>query len=154
MRSISVTLLLLVSTLLFAQTESGEDYMNAYIVVADSSHVYHDLKNKMTDLNTKLKIKIDALGREYNKDKDLICLPENHEDEMYAGVYYPRRGYTELLSLEYLDYYDPKFTEKTIGIVIGILDTESKAKTLLQSVKEYSPNAFILNKNLYIGCMH
>lgn len=154
MKNRIIVFLLVVPTLLFSQNESGEDYMNAYIVIADSSHVYHDLKGKMVDLKEKLGIKMDSLGREYNENKDLICLPENHEDELYAGVYYPRRGYTELLSLEYLDYYDPKLKEKTIGLIVGILNIESEAKKLLVRVKEYSPNAFLLNKNLYIGCMH
>ncbi|HBK71099.1 MAG TPA: hypothetical protein DDZ39_05480, partial [Flavobacteriaceae bacterium] len=146
--------LLVVTTVLFSQNGCGEDYANAYIVIADSSPVYHALKGKMVDLKEKLGIKMDSLGREYNENKDLIRLPENHEDELYAGVYYPRRGYTELLSLEYLDYYDPKLKEKTIGLIVGILNIESEAKKLLVRVKEVSPNAFLLNKNLYIGCMH
>jgi len=154
MKRIIIILFISIPYLFFSQNKIGEEYMNGFIVVADSSHVYKRLKIKMFDLKSKLNIEIDTLGREYNKSKNLISLRENNEDEMYAGNYFPRRYPSKSLSLEYLDYYDSKLKDKTIGLVTGIFDNKNDADRLLTQVKEYSPNAFIMNVEIYMGCMH
>ena len=88
-----------------AQKNYDEQYMNAYIVVSDTSQNYFELRQKMFELSKVLKTEIDTMGRGFNKNKNLICLPENDEDEIYAGDYFPRRYPSETLSLEYLIYY-------------------------------------------------
>jgi hypothetical protein len=45
----------------------------------------------MLDLSEELKTKIDTMERGFNKTKNLIYLPENDEDKLYAGAYLPRR---------------------------------------------------------------
>ena len=42
----------------------------------------------------------DTMGRFYNKFIDLIALPDDYENIMYAGQYFERREPTENLSLE------------------------------------------------------
>jgi len=146
----------LAPTILLSQNDKDEMYMNAFIVIADSSQVYSELKLKMFNLKDKLNVEIDTMGRGYNKTKDLICLPENDEDEIYAGDYFPRRFPSETLSLEYLDYYDKKNGEKTIGLIVGIFQQKEKlnAERLLKKLSEFFPNAYILNTDIYMGCMH
>ena len=143
-------------TILLSQNDKDEMYINAFIVIADSSQVYSELKLKMFNLKDKLNVEIDTMGRGYNKTKDLICLPENDEDEIYAGDYFPRRFPSETLSLEYLDYYDKKNGEKTIGLIVGIFQQKEKlnAERLLKKLSEFFPNAYILNTDIYMGCMH
>ncbi|AOR27583.1 hypothetical protein FORMB_05300 [Formosa sp. Hel1_33_131] len=139
-----------------AQEISDEQYMNAYIVVSDTSQNYFELRQKMLNLNEKLKTEIDTMGRGFNKKKNLICLPENDEDEIYAGDYFPRRYPSETLSLEYLIYYTngKKPTEGTIALVTIITDNKEKAEKKLAEVKKYSDRAFIVNSQIYMGCMH
>lgn len=139
-----------------AQEISDEQYMNAYIVISDTSQDYSELRQKMFDLNEKLKTEIDTMGRGFNREKNLICLPENNEDEIYAGGYFPRRYPSETLSLEYLVYYTngKKPTEGTIALVAIITDDKEKADKKLVEVKKYSDKAFILNSQIYMGCMH
>jgi hypothetical protein len=153
---IFIITILLAPTILLSQNDKDEMYMNAFIVIADSSQVYSELKLKMFNLKDKLNVEIDTMGRGYNKTKDLICLPENDEDEIYAGDYFPRRFPSETLSLEYLDYYDKKNGEKTIGLIVGIFQQKEKlnAERLLKKLSEFFPNAYILNTDIYMGCMH
>ncbi len=73
---------------------------------------------------------------------------------MYAGSYFPRRYPSIFLSLEYLDYYDSKLKDKTIGLVIGIFDNKYDADRMLTKVKKYLPNTFVMNVEIYMGCMH
>ena len=153
---ITIFLILLFGLNINAQEISDEQYMNAYIVVSDTSQNYFELRQKMFDLNEKLKTEIDSMGRGFDKKKNLICLPENDEDEIYAGDYFPRRYPSETLSLEYLIYYTngKKPTEGTIALVTIITDNKEKAEKKLAEVKKYSNRAFIVNSKIYMGCMH
>ena len=80
--------------------ENAADYNTAtyFVVVADTSFDYSTLHKKMFELNSKLKIPIDTMGRFYNKSKNLIALPDNDKDEIYAGDYFPRRFPSDNLS--------------------------------------------------------
>ncbi|WP_069675962.1 hypothetical protein [Formosa sp. Hel1_33_131] len=153
---ITIFLISLLGLNINAQEISDEQYMNAYIVVSDTSQNYFELRQKMLNLNEKLKTEIDTMGRGFNKKKNLICLPENDEDEIYAGDYFPRRYPSETLSLEYLIYYTngKKPTEGTIALVTIITDNKEKAEKKLAEVKKYSDRAFIVNSQIYMGCMH
>ena len=100
---------------------STVDYARYYIVIADTSINYEVLQKKMLNLRKQLSIPIDTMDRYYDKDKNLICLPEDSDDELYAGDYFPRRFPSESLSLEYLNLYQQTPHEnKTIALVSGI----------------------------------
>ncbi len=153
---IAILTLLLLPYYLLAQVDDSEDlYMDAFIVIADSSMDYFEIRTKMLDLSIDLNIGIDTMGRGFDKSKNLICLSENDSDEIYAGNYFPRRYPSEKLSLEYLDYYR-KGTEikgiDTIILVVGILDNKKQAKALLNRIK--LSKAYILETKIYMGCMH
>ncbi len=149
-------MIVFIPSLSFGQEDTDLLTMDAYIVVADSSNNYFDLREKMFDLSDKLSIKIDTMGRGYNKTKDLICFPDNHEDEIYAGDYFPRRYPSVNLSLEYLDYYlkGKKPTGGTILLITSISDNKKKADKELKKVRKYEPHAYIFNAKIYMGCMH
>ena len=138
--------------------ETGEatnyDYATYFVVVADTSRDYYFLHKKMFDLNKKYNIAIDTMGRLYNKTKDLIALPIDDEDEMYAGEYFPRRFPSNTLSLDYLITYQNQASEKTIALVSGIFETENSADSLVNLIKGTEKKAFKIKANMYIGCMH
>ena len=139
-----------------AQEISDEQYMNAYIVVSDTSKDYSVLREKMFQLSKYLEFEIDTMGRGFSTSKNLICLPDNDEDEIYAGDYFPRRYPSETLSLEYLNYYSnvQKPKSGTIALVVMITDEKEKAELKIKQINKYSGSAFIINTKLYMGCMH
>lgn len=131
-----------------------ESYANYQVIVIDTNNSYNLLNQKMFSLKDKLRMAIDSMGRYYNAKKDLIVLPENDEDEVYAGAYFPRRELSQTLSLEYMNQYQSASKPKTIGIIAGIYTTDLEADSALAAVKQVAPKAFKLHSKLYIGCMH
>jgi len=135
-------------------TDSSGDYQTMYVLVADTSAVYYPLHEKMFALHTSLKQEIDTMGRYYDRKLDKIILPEDDEDDIYAGDYYPRRYPSSSLSLEYLEMYSDKTNPKTIALVTGIYESEKSADSAFALLKEKAPKAFRLKAEIYVGCMH
>ena len=157
MKKITIIVIFFYSGLnLFAQDLPDELYMDAFVVVSDTSENYYYLRDKMFDLSTELKSKIDTMGRGFDDSKNLICLSTNDEDKIYAGDYYPRRYSSETLSLEHLNYYltGQKPNSSTMALVICITDNREEAENKLAQLKLYSDDAFIIESRIYMGCMH
>ena len=133
---------------------SSEEYFTAYVVIADTGHNYYKMKEFMEKLSKESFIKIDTMERAYSKSKDLIALPDNYPDELYAGDYYPRRDTSEFLSLEYLNFYQDGSIEKTIALVTGIYPTELEANVAVTKIQKYTPNVIKLKSQIYMGCLH
>lgn len=143
------------------QTDSTMAYQIFYVVVADTSKNYFLLKNKMIALSKTMHVKIDMLYRTFNKKRNLICLPENAEDKIYAGQYFPRRYGNDFLSLEYIDYYTGASTfsfdtgtNRTIGLIVGLYSEKAVADSMVSILQHKSEKAFTIQANIYIGCMH
>jgi hypothetical protein len=134
--------------------EVGDQTLPFYLVVADTGLNYNVLHQKMVAINKDLKIKIDTLGRFYNQKKNLIQLPDNADDEIYAGDYFLRRGEGESLSLEYLNAYKRSSSEKMIALLSGIYEKKSSADSALSVLRKTSGNAFVYKAEIYMGCMH
>lgn len=138
-----------------------QPYSLYYIVVADTSKDYFLLQTKMNALSKSMNIKIDNMGRSFNKKKNLIALPDNDSDGIYAGSYFPRRESSEFLSIEYLDYYihNKSFSfnegkDRTMALVRGLYGDQSIADSTLTILKQKEKNAFKIESNIYVGCMH
>jgi hypothetical protein len=130
------------------------DYLDLYVLVADTGTSYYNLRSIMISSAEKLEQEVDTMGREFNSEKNLIALPIDAEDEMWAGDYYPRRFASNFLSLEYLDYYEVNAGDSTIVIVSGIYDMEASADSALAKLKTVLPSARLIKTKLYQGCMH
>ncbi|QNN40869.1 hypothetical protein [Pedobacter roseus] len=130
------------------------NFADYYVAVLDTNMNYNPIHSKMFSTSEALNIPIDTLGRYYNKKKDEIILPENDEDEIYAGEYFPRRNAEENLSLEYLNMYKPDAKAKTIALVAGIYADKDSATIALKKLKTIEPKAFVLKSKIYVGCMH
>ncbi|MBL7910183.1 MAG: hypothetical protein JNJ41_03970 [Bacteroidia bacterium] len=135
-------------------TADDDEMATYYIVIADTGKDYYFLDKELFALHKKMKLKIDTMERLYNKKKDLISLPINHSDEIYAGEYYPRRHPSNELSLEYLNYYNEKAPEKTIALVAAIFGTQEEGDKVNAAIKTLMPNAYVLKAKVFIGCMH
>lgn len=130
------------------------DLATYFIVMPDTGQDYWALHTKMLSLNKSLNLPIDTMGRYYNKTKKLIALPDNDEDEMWAGEYYPRRSPSEHLSLEYLHFFQPNAPQKTIALVSGIYENEKGADSAVAALKTAGIGALKLKSEVFIGCMH
>lgn len=137
-----------------ADDTTDYDYATYFIVVADTSTDYYLLHKKMFNLSRQLNIPIDTMGRFYNTIKNLIALPDNDEDEIYAGDYFPRRFPSDNLSLEYLNFYQRQASEKTIALVTGIYETEKSADSALTVLHKTEKKVFKIKADIYVGCMH
>lgn len=134
--------------------QDSTDNAILYFTIADTDKNYYALRNEMYVLHTSLGWTIDTMGRYYNAKKDLIAVPDNDEDEMYRGEYYPRRYPGENMSLEYCITYIPASTEKNIALVAGIYESQKSADSLLTLLKPHAPRAFVVKANVFEGCMH
>lgn len=143
------------------QTSDSQGYGLYYIAIVDTGKNYDVLETKMRLLSKSMNIKIDMMDRFYNKKRNLIALPDNYPDDIYAGAYYPRRTASEELSLEYLDYYTNaksfSFNEgnnRTIALVRGIYGEKVDADAAVAVLKQKEKNAFVMASNIYVGCIH
>lgn len=136
-------------------TGLGSDEVESYyVVIADTGLNYYSLRDRMLSLHQKMKNPIDTMGRFYSVAKDLISLPDDDEDEIYRGDYFPRRFPSNTLSLEYLSSYDTVAAGKTIALVAGIYESENSADSALASVRKYMKDAYTLKADMYVGCIH
>lgn len=134
--------------------ELEEETATFYIVVADTSTDYYSLRDQMLQLHQSVRIPIDTMGRSYNPSKALITLPDDDEDEIYAGDYYPRRFPSNSLSLEYLSFYQLKASEKTIALVAGIHESPESTDSTFSVIRRFYSKAFVIPTEIYTGCIH
>lgn len=125
-----------------------------FLSVADTGRDYFKLRALMLRVSNLTHAAIDTQGRYYNKKKDEIVLPEDDEDEIYAGEYFPRRFESSTLSLEYYGWYAKPSTEKNIAILAGIFSQQKSADSMTALIKPVAPKAFSIRVKIYTGCMH
>lgn len=133
---------------------ANQDYATYFVVVADTSQDYYFLHEKMLGISRQLGYQIDTMGRSFNPEKNLIALPENSEDEIYAGDYFPRRFPSDYLSLEYLNFYKRDAGGKTMGLVTGIFEIEKSADSAVAVLYGIEKKGFKVKAEIYVGCMH
>jgi len=125
-----------------------------YLVVADTGTHYELLDARMLALQQQSNLPVDTMGRYFNRRKNRIVLPDNDEDELYAGEYFPRRETGASLSLEYLNFYTGNSSDTMIVLLAGLYLEDTAARSALQRLKPYAPAAHIRSGTLYMGCMH
>ena len=125
-----------------------------YVIVSDTGNDYKALQTKMFDLSNNTKAPIDTMDRSFDYKKMKIVLPDDAEDEIYAGDYYPRRYDSDFLSIEYLNFYTEKVNENTMALIAGIFSEKSQLDSAFSSISKYDKNAFVMRSKIYIGCMH
>lgn len=135
-------------------TTDNDEYGTLYFTIVDTGQDYAPLNSKMYALQKELQWPIDTMNRYYNKQKKKIVVPDNDEDEMYRGEYFPRRFPSESMSLEYYKTYIDRSTETNIALVAGIYETRKSADSLLAVLRQHAPNSFVTEGRVFLGCMH
>lgn len=142
-----------------AVTEAGEettdDMATYYVVIADTGRDYYVLDKKMYKIASVMKSKVDTMNRYYNTEKNRIVLPDDDEDEVYAGEYFPRRFTSDVLSIEYMDQYDTSEGAGSImALVTGVYETQTSADSLSRALDKAGFKSRVVKAEMYIGCMH
>jgi hypothetical protein len=140
------------ATVISDMDEQSDTYADYYVVIADTGLNYYSLRDKMFEINRATGIVIDTMDQYYDKQKDLIKLPDNYDDDILAGQYVMRRDPSKTLSLEYLESYKNNSNKKMIALVTGIYENKSSADSALKSLQPIS--AFSIKSKIYIGCIH
>jgi hypothetical protein len=138
---------------LLSEPDTADQYALMYVVVADTSQQYTPLRRQMLRLHEATGQRIDTMGRFYDRAKNLIRLPDDDEDELYAGDYFPRRMPDATLSVEYTALYT-KGRPKSMALVTGIFQEPAPADSLLRVVRRTVPTAFRLKTRMFMGCLH
>lgn len=125
-----------------------------YVIVSDTSEDYQSLRSKMLKISEESKIKIDSLDRSFDKSKGRLVLPEDYEDEIYAGENYPRRFESDYLSIEYLNFYIDKCGENTMAIIEGIYEDKVQADSAYAAIRKFDDKALFVRSKMFVGCMH
>jgi hypothetical protein len=139
-----------------AQDIVDEEMQTAFMVILDSSTDYHALRSSAEKTATDYQLEFDTLEKQYYPDKNLWGVALWSEDEIYRGEYYPRRSDDEKhpLSLEYQQWYDDRSREKNLVLMAGIFSFSLESEEYLNKFREKFPHAYILQKEIYMGCMH
>lgn len=125
-----------------------------YVVIADTSQSYAAVHQTLTDFQQASGLEIDSMGRYYNAGTGKLILPEDDEDEIYRGDYFPRRFPSTTLSIEYLAMYRPQSSETAFACVVGIYEKAADAKKVVRKWKSRFPKIYSQKADIYIGCMH
>ncbi|RAK70315.1 hypothetical protein DLM85_05580 [Hymenobacter edaphi] len=136
-----------------AETDTADQYETMYVVIADTSRQYRPLRRQMLRLQAVTSQRIDTMGRFYDPKKNLIRLPDNDADEVYAGDYFPRRTPDATLSVEYTTLYTSAH-DKSMALVTGIYQEPARADSLLAVVRRTVPTAFRVKTRMFMGCLH
>lgn len=131
-----------------------------YVVIIDQSYDYYELESLMNEISEAKDWEIELGERFYDEDEMYIRLPYDHEDELYAGYYYPRRFPSVALSIEYAWMYEDQYEwneggEKAMmSLIPGIYETQAEAQVHLDLLEDVAPKAFIVEAEIYVGCIH
>lgn len=137
-----------------SSVENDSEIKTLFLVIADTGRNYFELLDKMLALQKDHKLEIDSMDRYYDSKKKKIILPVDHEDELYAGQYFPRRFPSTCLSVEYLETYMPGSEKNTMALVAGIFEQEKTADSTLQAIRRTDKDAFKIKAEIFLGCAH
>lgn len=132
--------------------ETADSNNKMYVIVTDTSENYQELYQEMEVVKKRFHLKDKTMGRIYNSKKKKLCYPDDFEDEIAQGEYFPRKYRDKGVSIEYMSYY-MKAKQNTFGLVVLLTKKKKKAERYLAKVKKHKPDAFLLYTEMYSdGC--
>ena len=131
-----------------SNTIVDSEYALNYVVSVESGYNYDSLREIARHTCDLLKCKFDTLDRYYNPLKRKIVLPDNYEDDIWAGEYIFRRHGEDFVSVEmqhaYIDISMAKdetaaevFYKDTLKMFVfaGLFGNKKAADSLLGIIK-------------------
>jgi len=140
---------------------SNEESATYYLVQVAAGHNYDSLYKIAEEAARILHSEINTLGRIYKINKG-IALPDDCDDDIYCGEYYPRRPFVDQnfvsIEMQYAYYDDTKAWEDrdTLQMIVlaNMFGSEAKADSVVDILKGKFKNAEAIRQDLYTGCMH
>ncbi|HTF80461.1 MAG TPA: hypothetical protein VL947_02005, partial [Cytophagales bacterium] len=126
---------------------------------------YDSLRNIALQTAGLLHFKFDTLDRYYHPTRGII-LPDDHEDDMWAGQYLFRRFGDDVVSIEMRHVYidtalhnemekEKFYADTTKMFVFAMMYPErSKADSLAQQLKPNFASTKVIAAKIYMGCLH
>jgi len=139
---------------------NNEEIGTFYLVQVATGQNFDSLQTIATKAATLLRSKVDMMKRIYEPGKGIV-LPENCDDDINNGVYYPRCpiGDQNFVSIEMKYNFDKpkKWADRdTLGMVViaNIFTTKAQSDSVVRILKNKLKTAKTLQLDLYMGCMH
>ena len=134
----------------------NEDYQTAFVVVLDTSDQFQKMYDLAMSTSRKFNVPFDTVQKSYFPETNIWGVSQSSDDEIYRGEYFPRRNGSEkdMLSLEYQYWYDKKGNDKNLMLVTNIFSFSMDAEQSVAAWRKHFPQAFILQCEMYMGCMH
>ena len=134
----------------------NEDYETAFVIVLDTSEQFYKMYDLAKATSEKFQLEFDTIERTYFPETNIWGVSQSSSDEIYRGQYFPRRKGDEKdkLSLEYMYWYDKKSNDKKLMLVSNVFSFSMDAEQSVAAWRKSFPQAFILQCEMYFGCMH
>jgi hypothetical protein len=127
-----------------------------YIVEVAKGYNFDSLKNISANAVSILGSRFEMLDRIYKSGKGII-VPENDNDELYQGEYYPRRPFEDqnFVSIEMSFGFNTEEADtlKMVSIA-GIYSLKEQADSVVSLLQGKIPTTKTVKRELYLGCMH
>ena len=131
-----------------------------FVLILGSFKSFHEAHKQALAISQASKVPFSLRGMIFDKRRGLI-LPDNDEDEIYAGSYVHRRyntarlhaKETEYISIERSDAY-PTFAPKLYIVVGGIYNDSKASRSAVDRFKPIVPDVYAKKTKIYMGCIH
>lgn len=139
-----------------------KDIATFYVVTVAEGFNYDSLKTICLQTAKFLDSKVDLMGRVYRENKGII-LPDNCDDIIYCGNYYPRRplGEQNFVSIEmkslFSDTSEHSMSDTLKMVVVANMffeDSKQQADSVTKKLHAKFPTVKTVRTEQYLGCMH
>lgn len=133
-------------------------YVLAGLVIVGSHATYRAAVAAAKAFGAASGIAYESQGMIYDAKRGLI-LPDDDDDEIYAGHYVRRRYDTcgsrgnPCVTVERSDAYEG-FRPRLYIVVAGVVGRGAEADERLKLARKFVPSAYIKQTTLYMGCIH
>jgi hypothetical protein len=136
--------------------DPAKEVATYYLVQVAAGDNFDSLKKISLNAATILGAKFSMLDRIYKPGKGII-VPEDSDDEIDRGEYYPRRPFDDqnFVSVEMSSGYNQEEvgTLKMIALA-GMYPLKNQADSVATLLKKKIPTATTIKREIYMGCMH
>ena len=136
--------------------EENSDIATFYVVQVAEGNDFKILNEISGQAASLLDSKVDMLERIYMQDKGII-IPEDSDDDIYRGEYYPRRPSDDQNFLSIEMAYAYKINEKdTLKMIVlaNIFETKAQSDSVVKLLQSKFKDAKTVKSELFMGCMH
>lgn len=136
--------------------DENSDMGTFYVVEVAEGNDFAELDQIAQGAASLLGSKTDMMNRIYRKDKGII-VPEDSDDDIYSGEYYPRRPFYDQNFVSIEMAYAYKRNEKDtlkMTVLANIFENKAQSDSVVKLLLPSFKGAKTLKTELFLGCMH